>query len=341
MDNLRFAMFGAGFWARFQLAAWKELEGVECVAIYNRTRSKGEKFAQEFGVPAFYDDPEQLLRKEKLDFVDIVTYPFTFNHFVKLVAAHKVAVISQKPMAPSLEIAQQNLQACRQAGVPYFIHENWRWQAPLRALKKVLDSGVIGTAFRARISMVSSYPVFINEPHIKDLEEFILTDMGTHILDTARFLFGEAQQLYCQVHRVHSDVKGEDVATVMMLMGDKTTVTCEMGYPENYVENDYFPQTLVYVEADKGTVEVARDYWLRVTTESGTDAKRHPPVRYPWANTDYEVVHSSIVDCNANLLEALRGQGSAETTGADNFKTLRLVFAAYESARTGKAVQID
>ena len=340
MENLRFALFGASFWARFQLAAWKELPGVECAAICNRTRSKGEKLAAEFGVPAVYDDPEELFRREKLDFVDIVTYPFTLSHFVKMAAAHKVPVISQKPMAPSLAIARENLQACRAAGVPYFVHENWRWQTQLRELKKVLRSGAIGVPFRARISMVSSFPVFINEPQIKDLEEFILTDMGTHILDIARFFFGEAQSVYCQVHRIHSDAKGEDVATVMMLMGGKTTVTCEMGYPENHVENDYFPQTLIYVEGTKGTVEVARDYWVRVTTESGTHARRHPPARYSWADPDYHVVHSSIVPCNANFLQALRGQGSAETTGEDNYKTLQLVFAAYESARSGKAVPI-
>jgi D-apiose dehydrogenase len=108
MPKLRFAMFGTGFWAHFQLAAWKELEGVECVAIYNRTRSRGEKFAQKFEVPAVYDDAEELLRKEKLDFVDIVTYPFTLSHFVKLAASHKIPVISQKPMAPSLIIAEEN-----------------------------------------------------------------------------------------------------------------------------------------------------------------------------------------------------------------------------------------
>jgi hypothetical protein len=46
----------------------------------------------------------------------------------------------------------------------------------------------------------------------------------------------------------------------------------------------------------------------------------------------YHVVHSSIVPCNANFLQALRGKAAAETTGEDNVKTLRLVFAAYDSA---------
>jgi len=341
MSNLRFAIFGTGFWAHFQLAAWKELKGAECVAIYNRTRSKGENFARKFGVPAVYDNPEELFRREKLDFVDIVTYPFTLSHFVKLAAAHKVPIISQKPMAPSLAIAEENLRACREAGVPYFIHENWRWQTQIRELKKVLDSGVIGTPFRARISLVSGFPVFINEPQLKELVEFILTDTGTHILDIARFYFGEAQNLYCQVHRVHADCKGEDVATVMMLMGGKTTVTCELGYAENFIEHDSILETMIFVEGDKGTAELAKDYWLRVTTKEGTHAKRHPPVRYPWAEPDYLAVHSSIVPCNADFLKAFRGEGKAETTGEDNYKTLKLVFAAYDSARGGKAIHFE
>jgi len=123
MSRLRFAMFGTGFWAHFQLAAWKELAGAECMAIYNRTRSKGERFAKEFDIPAVYDDPEELLRRERPDFVDIVTYPFTLSRFVKLAAKHKVPVISQKPMAPSVAIAEENLKACHEAGVPYFIHD--------------------------------------------------------------------------------------------------------------------------------------------------------------------------------------------------------------------------
>jgi predicted dehydrogenase len=48
-----------------------------------------------------------------------------------------------------------------------------------------------------------------------------------------------------------------------------------------------------------------------------------------------------MVPCLANLLQALRGEGPAETTAEDNLQTLRLVFAAYESARTGQVVCLD
>ena len=55
---------------------------------------------------------------------------------------------------------------------------------------------------------------------------------------------------------------------------------------------------------------------------------------------DYQASQASIAPCNANLLRALRGEGEAETTGEDNLKTIRLTFAAYESARSGKVIEL-
>jgi D-apiose dehydrogenase len=338
MDEMRFAIFGTGFWSRFQLAAWQELKGVKCVALYNRSVSKAEKLAHEFGIPAVYGDPEELLCREKLDFVDIISDPWTHSKFVHMVAAHKLPVICQKPMAPTLAEAGKMVKACCEAGAPYLIHENWRWQTPIRELKKVLDSGAIGTPFRARLTCVSGYPVFVNEPWLKGWPEYIILDMGSHLLDVARFLFGEAESLFCQFDRIHADIKGEDVATVMMRMGKGTTVTVELGFAENYLEHDALCETPIFVEGDQGSAELDHHNCLRVTTKSGTLARRCPPRSYSWALPEFLVCHASIVACNHHLLKALRGESPAETRGDDNLKTMELVFAAYDSARSGKAL---
>jgi len=337
VDNLRFAIFGTGFWSRFQLAGWRELEGVECVALYNRTRSKAEALAAQFGVPAVYDDPEELLNKEKLDFIDVITDVDTHSRFVHMAAERGIPVICQKPMAPSLEIAEQMVSACHNAGVPLFIHENWRWQTPIRQVKRILAEGHIGGPFRARIQFCTSFPVFDNQPFLKETEQFILADIGSHMLDTARFLFGEAKSLYCQTQRIHKDIKGEDAATVMMEMGEETTVICEMSYASR-TEHERFPETFIHVEGEGGSVELSGDYWIHVTTEAGTFLRRYPPPRYSWADPVYDIVQASIVPCNANILAGLRGKGAVETTGDDNLKTVRLVFASYESAQTGKTI---
>jgi predicted dehydrogenase len=340
MRPLRFAALGAGFWARFQLAGWREAGPCECIAIYNRTRAKAEAVAGEFNIPKVYDSPEELLDQEQVDFVDIITAIETHAPLVELAARHRLPVVCQKPMATSLEEAERMVRVCREAGVPLYINENWRWQTPIRELARVLQSGVIGTPFRARIDMISGFPVFANQPFLKTLEEFILTDLGSHTLDTARFLFGEAESLCCQIQRVHPDIQGEDVSTTMLRMRNGMTVLVEMAYAENYLERDRFPETAIFVEADRGSAELTLDYWIRVTTSTGTHVRRVPPPRYPWADPAYDVVHSSIVPCQANLLKAMHGEEPAETTGEDNLRTVRLVFGCYQSARTGQVVRL-
>jgi predicted dehydrogenase len=339
MDKLRFAIFRTGFWSRLQLAGWQELDGAECVALYNRTPSKAEALARDFGVPAVYDDPIELLRREQLDFVDIITNVETHSHYVNLVAAHKLPVICQKPMAASYDEAEAMVQVCQEQGVPLFVHENWRWQTPIRQVKRALNGGQIDHPFRARIHYCPRLPVFENQPFLKALEQF-MTDMGSHILDVARFLFGEAESVTCHTHRVHQDIKGEDVATVIMHMGSGTTVVCEISYASR-TEYQRFPETFITIEGEQGAVTLGADYWVHVTTNEGTFSKRHPPPRYAWADPAYDLIHASPVPCNANNLQALQGAATAETTGADNLQTVRLIFAAYASAVSGQVLAID
>jgi D-apiose dehydrogenase len=338
MADLRFAVLGAGFWARYQLAAWGELPGARCVAIYNRSRERAQDLADHFGVPAVYDDVETMLREQEPDFVDIITAVETHPRFVALAAEHGVAAICQKPMAPTLAQAEQMVAATRAAGTRLFIHENWRWQPAIRRFGELLHGGAVGRTFRGRITFNFSYPVFANQPFLRDLEQFIISDMGSHLFDVARFLFGEPDRLYCQTHRVHPDIRGEDVATTLLHAGD-TSVLVEMSYASR-AEHEHYPQTYVYAEGSEGSLELAPVYQLRLTTAAGTTVEHCPPPVYRWTNPAYTVVHASIVACNANLLQALRGQGAAETTGEDNLRTTRLVFGAYDSARSGDCMHV-
>jgi len=339
MADLRFAMFGTGFWSYYQLPGWIEAGGTECVALYNRTPSKAEKLAEHFSLNAnIYDDPEELLKNEQLDFLDICTNVETHAPFVHMAAKYNLPVVCQKPMATTLEEAKGMVKACRDANVPLFINENWRWQHPIRQFKAALDKNNIGKLFRARIDYRNSFPVFDNQPFLKELEQFILTDIGSHILDTARFLFGEASSLYCHTYRVHPDINGEDVATVMMHMGDGMTVVCEMSYATKR-EHDRFPETYIQVEGSEGFLELAPDFWIRATTASGTHSQRHVPPRYDWADPAYDLAHSSIVPAQADYVQALQGKGNAETTGDDNLKTMQLVFGSYQSAASNQVLK--
>jgi D-apiose dehydrogenase len=340
MKNLRFAVIGTGFWANYQIPAWMELEGIELVALYNRTKSKAETLAHKFNVPHVYDSVPELLEKEKLDFVDIITDVDTHAPFTELAAKKGIAVICQKPMAPKLPIAKKMVEVCASNRVPFYIHENFRWQAPIRKMKSLLNSGVIGKIFKARVTFCSGFPVFDNQPFLAELEEFILTDIGSHTLDICRYLFGEAETLHCHTASVNPKIKGEDMANVFMKMKNGMSCFAEMSYA-SILEHEAFPQTFILVEGEKGSIHLTRNCELRITTRTGTTSEQALPKLYPWLDPAYALVHSSIVDCNRDILNALQGKVKAETTGADNLETVRLVHASYASAKKDSVIQLD
>jgi D-apiose dehydrogenase len=341
MKNLRFAVFGCGFWARFQIGAWSEIPGVELIALYNRTLSKAKALAEQFNVPRIYDDPEELLKNEKLDFVEIITDVDTHARFTELAVKHGVRnVICQKPMAPSFEEASRMINLCRNAGVNFYIHENYRWQAPIRRFREIMDSGIIGKPFKARVSFLSGFPVFDNQPFLAELDKFIITDMGSHILDVTRYLFGEVKTLWCQTRSVNPGIRGEDLAVVMMEMINGMPVYAEMSYA-SIVEHDSFSTVFILVEGDKGSVYLGPGFEIRTTTRHQTISETVRFPSYPWADPDYIVNHESGIPICRNILADMLGKGKAENTGTDNFETVKLVWASYESASTGKLIRMD
>ena len=341
MEKLKFAVLGCGFWSKFQIGAWSELDGAELVAVYNRTIAKAEKIAEYFGVPNVYDDAEKLFTKEKLDFVDIITDVDTHAYFVEMAVNHGIRhIISQKPMAPDFETAKRMVRICSDSGSKLYIHENYRWQAPVRRFKEIVDSGVTGKPFKARVSFLSGFPVFDNQPFLKELDHFILTDMGSHVLDVCRFLFGECDSLLCHTRAVNRGIKGEDLAVILMDMKNGMPVYTEMSYA-SIVEHDTFSTLNILVEGEKGSVFLGPKFEIRTTTRKGTVSETVTFPSYPWADPDYIVNHESGIHINRNILQAIQGNGIAENSGADNLETVRLIWAGYESASTGKKITIE
>ena len=338
--KLKFAVFGCGFWSKFQIGAWTELEGVELVAVYNRTISKAEKIAEYFKIPRVYDNPEELFKNETLDFVDIITDVDTHAQFVDLAVKNGIKhIICQKPMAPNFKIAKEMVENCSSSGARLYIHENYRWQAPVRRFKHIMDSGIIGKPFKARVTFLSGFPVFENQPFLMELDHFILTDMGSHLLDVVRYLFGECDKLWCQTKAVNPKIKGEDLAVILMDMKNGIPVYTEMSYA-SIVEHDNFSTLNILVEGENGSVYLGPGFEIRTTTRKGTKSETVKFPSYPWADPDYIVNHESGIHVNKNIMNDMNGIGKAENTGADNLETVRLIWASYESARTGEVIKI-
>lgn len=334
MPELKGALIGCGYFAKNHLHAWREVAGAEIVAVCDLDRSRAEAYAKEFGIPVLYTAPGEMLEKEPLDFVDIATQPHTHEALVTLAAEHKLHVICQKPLAPDLPAARRMVEACRAAGVQFMVHENFRWQTPMRALK--LASGELGELFYGRIHFRSGFDVYAEQPYLAQGERFILFDLGVHLLDLARFFFGEVGRLTCTTKRVNPRVRGEDVATLMLETEGGATCLVELSYASKLPE-ERFPQTLVELEGTHGSAILGPNYQLTVTTDEGTRRQNVSPRLRPWSTPPAEALQESVLSIQQHWLECLREGLEPETSGADNLNTLELVFAAYEVANRGRS----
>src|ERR1700756_2707709 len=99
MVPLRIAVIGCGFWSRFQIPAWHEIEGVTCVAVCDRDKGRSRTIAAQFNIPLCYQEPVKMLQAIRPDVVDIVTGPETHRELVDMASDLGVPVICQKPMA--------------------------------------------------------------------------------------------------------------------------------------------------------------------------------------------------------------------------------------------------
>jgi len=182
--------------------------------------------------------------------------------------------------------------------------------------------------------------VFENQPFLKELDHFILTDMGSHVLDVIRYLFGECEELWCQTRAVNRGIKGEDMATVMLKMKNGMPVYSELSYA-SIVEHDSFSTLYILVEGENGSVYLGPKFEIRTTTRKGTESEIVKFPFYSWADPDYIVNHESGIHVNRNILEDMLGKARAENTAEDNLETVRLIWACYESAAKGKIIKIE
>lgn len=335
--SLRFALAGTGFWSRYQLHGWRELEGCECVALYNRTRAKAEAMGREFGITAIYDDYAEMLDRERLDFVDIVTAVEQHAAMAGMAVDRGLHVVCQKPLSTDYESSVAMVERADQRGTRLLVNENWRWQPQIRALAQTIARAPLGRIWRAHIDYANSFPVFENQPFLREAERFILTDIGTHILDVMRFLFGEATSVYAHTHQVNRGIRGEDAVTALFKMHDGMSVDVNLSYASR-VPGERFPEVYILVEGEDASVSLGPGFEIRVLTREGETISRHEPKCYPWADPRYGVVHASIVDAQRNLLADLRGTARAETTAADNLRTLALVEGCYLSSKGNSVV---
>lgn len=334
------ALIGCGFFAMNQLNAWRDIEalgGARIVALCDRDPARLRLASEKFGIERTYADAAEMLDRVKLDFVDIATTAPSHRMLVELAAARKLPVICQKPVAPTFADARAMVEACEAANVPFMIHENFRFQSAIIAVRDAIDSGAIGRPFWGRVSFRSGFDVFAGQPYLAEGERFIIEDLGVHVLDIARYLFGNVASLTAKTQRINPRIRGEDTATMLLSHEGGVTSVVDCSFWSKR-EREAFPQTLAEVDGSAGSLRLELDYRLTVNGPDGTEVRDLSPPLLPWAERPWHNIQESVLLIQQHWVDCLAAGRTPSTSGRDNLGTYALVEAAYQSAATGRPV---
>ena len=334
------ALIGCGFFAQNHLNAWRDLqaEGVELIAVCDIDPDKAKAAAEAFGIPRYYMDPLALFENENLDFVDIATRMEMHLDVVSLAVKHGVRTIVQKPLAPDWATCSEMVRQAKQAGVPLAVHENFRYQAPMQAVKRVLNSGVIGAPSWARLSFRFGFDIYKTQPYFHHEKRLVILDSGIHILDLARFFLGEVRHLSCETQQRNPKNIGEDTATMMLRHVSGAVSIVESTYESRQIP-DPILQTLVTIEGEKGSIKLQEDFRLIVTSGGRAEESFVGSPLLTWTSQPWHTLQESVLTTQRRIIDAWKSGHDAETSGIDNLKTFALVEAAYKAAVERRAVE--
>lgn len=340
MKQLRGVAIGAGYFSQFHFEAWSRMEGVELVAICDLDADKAAAAASTHGVPKCYSDFERMLTTEKPDFVDIITRPDSHLSLVRRAVQHDVAIICQKPLAPSFEEATMLVQVATEAGVPLMVHENFRFQPWYREIKHLIESQAIGTKLhsiqvRTRTGDGWQPDAYLaRQPYFRDMKRFLVFETGVHFLDVFRFLGGEVAGVFASLRRLNPEIAGEDAGTLLVEHNNGVASIWDANrFNEANTNDPRYTFGEVLVEGNGGSIRLYPDGRLTVQALGG------PEEDHEYQHAKRNFAGDCVFATQSHFIDCLRNGKSFETSGEEYLKTLTVQEAAYASAEAGQPVR--
>lgn len=290
--------------------------------------------AERYSVP-YHADYRELLARDDLTGVYVGTEPRRHLEVVAEATAHGKHVLCDKPIALTLEEADEIIRLAREAGVKLMVPFNPRFQLPLMKVKEALDSGPAGELVSIFAIKYGKLPTKIPGPAdygwLVDPEQaggggFL--DIGIHAVDALRWLAGsEAKRVYARVGTMlHQGLAVDDLGLMTVEFENGVVGALSAGW----ANPDGYPTWL--------------DVRFEILTTQGAfliDSPYHDYACYSqtkaercyWWRRDVD----GLVD---EFVRAILEDREPAITGQDARAALAMTLAAYESARRGEVVEL-
>ena len=340
--ELRAALVGCGAMSRTWLQAAAKISDLRVVGLADLNSARAEARAAEFGLNnvVIASDVDRLIAQCQPDLLFDVVVPSARHGVVSAGLAAGCHVLSEKPMAQTLNEARDLVARAQSAERIHAVVQNRRYVAGVRRIAHALKDGAIG-------DIASVHADFFLAPHFggfrEEMDHVLLLDMAIHTFDALRCMTNlAALGVYCREWNPPSSWyrQGSSAAAIFELERGATFVYrgswCAPGLQTSWEAGWRFVGSrgsLTWDGADAIRIETV--------ASSERDGLFDPvkPVEPPELFPDDRIGgHFGVLN---DFLAAVRSGAQPETASRDNIRSLAMVFGAIESAVAQRRVSIN
>ncbi len=337
MNPVRVCVVGVGRAGMVHATNFREnVPGASLVAVVDADLELARERAKDLGVDPFSPDLCQALDRAEIDAICITTPTFTHAEIAVTAAEAGKHIFCEKPMALTLEEAEEMIQATRKAGVILQMGFMRRFDPVFTAAKKRIEGGEIGSPMLVR-SLTRGPglpPRWACDPRTSN---GMLAEVNSHDFDTIRWLAeGEFERIYAEANTLKCfDLKEEfpnfyDNAIVSLHLKNGTLGviegSCPVGYGYDARAEVLGSEGVILIGQLQDTAVVS------CTKSTGLVASNFPGWRERFRQA-YIAEDRHFVDC------IIKEQEPA-VTGEDGKRALEGVLAANRSIETGRPVDL-
>lgn len=339
-----FALVGCGRIApkHADLLHHGEIKDSKLVAVCDIKPERAKTFGEKYGVPSFTDFEAMMAAVGKqIDVVSILTE--SGHHAKHAIAAskHGKHVIVEKPMALTLEDADEMIRACDTAGVKLFVVKQNRYNAPVQLARKAFDEGRFGKIVMGTVRVRWCRPqAYYDQDAWRGtwaLDGGVFANQASHHVDLLEWFLGEPVSVFAKSRRALVNIEAEDtgIAVITFKSGAIGLVEATTATRPKDLEGS------LSILGEKGAVEIGGfavnelKTW-QFETAKPEDAeilakgKELPPNVYGFGHKAYL----------NQAVESLRTGKAGLVDGLEGRKSLELISAIYESIETQREVAL-
>jgi len=353
MDKLRVGIIGAGRISDLHALEYLANPRAEIVAVCDVHAPNAQQRGRAWGVAEnrIFTNYHDLLALPEVDLVEILL-PHHLHHRAVLDAAAAGKHVSvQKPMAFSVDQAEEMIAATQRAGVIFKVFENFIFYPPVQRAKALVDAGEIGDPLSIRIkSNAATSPNAWQVPHAAQAWRFdpAQNGGGPLVFDDGHHKFALAWHFMGQAEAVHAWIGATEVAPGAFLDSPSIVSFKFPGHSVGSLEVVYSPDLVLdthhYAQDDRIEITGTKGV-IWITRGHGKMMDVPPVVLYADRQTrtfsDMPVGwEHSFINSTRHFIDAYFAGAPPSLTGAQGREVLRFALAAQESARIGQAVNL-